>query len=210
MQGNVMQRNGRSRAWAYPALVQNAYTNAARGLFASFSSLWASLSASDIDSWRNTELSGDPNSLGVPQVMKGKRLYVSCNVNLSDIGASTISTAPTFVGVVNPTAITVTAASGTDTVTIVFAPTPVDASTDIKVFATPPLPISIKPRKNDYRFIGVLATATNSPFIASTMYIAKYGSIAGAAGKVIYLRLEGVNNTTGQKIIAGGNSAVVS
>lgn len=211
MQGNVMQRNGRSRAFVVPPLIQNVYTSAARGLFSTYSSLYRSLTAAQVTAWATTELDAGSNRLGVPTTMKGKQLYISLNVNLADVGGAAITDPPPFVGVVNPAGITTTAAAGANTVAIAWTSGAIDADTDIVVMAARSRPVSIfQPKKSSFRFIAVIPALTASPFSLSAAYISRFGNLTGLAGQRFDVKLYGVNNLTGQKVIAGAASTIVA
>jgi hypothetical protein len=93
-------------------------------------------------------------------------------------------------------ALSAVADNSSNSLTLTFSPA-IDAGTKFKILATPAENAGISFVKNEFRVIGHIDSAATSPYIASALYIAKFGAI-GAAGKKIYVQLVGVNATTGQ------------
>lgn len=198
---SVKMRNGVERRFVVPRLVRNAATGLARGVFSLFSSAWAGLTNSERASWNNVDNVFRSNRVGRQITIKGKQLFIQRNVNLVDVGASTINDYVPSEGVAasiltdGSAALT---AGALTTLEIVFAPTPTDGVVSHKVFATAPLPTGVsRPKSSAYRLITVMPPASASPFDILTAYTTKYGA-AATVGQRIGIRLEPVNENTGQ------------
>lgn len=211
MDGNVLMRNGRGRAFVVPALVRNSYTITARALFSQYSSSYSGLSAAQVAAWSDFSMNVS-NRMGQAKTIKGKQCYVRLNVNLTLVGGTPITAPPTLTGVTTPiTSGTLTAAAGAGTVSLAYSPTPTAASTIHLVFATKPLNNGItKPAKSAYRLIGTINAATGTPYNAATPYVNKFGTITGAAGQKIFMSLTAIDTTTGQAEPSVGVSCVIA
>lgn len=195
MDGNVMMRNGRGRAFVVPALVRNNYTMTQRGLFSTFSSTYAGLTAAQVDAWRNFTID-ITNRFGQAKIVRGKEAFVALNVNLAMVGSASISDPPVFVGVPAIVTLAVTA-TAPGTLALAFTATPTDADVAHLVFATAPLGNGItRPSASAYRLIDVIPPATATPFAAGAAYVAKFGNLI--AGDKVFVSLTAVDINTGQ------------
>lgn len=177
--GNVYQRNGRVRKFVVPALVQNAYTSAARGLLGAISSAWNTLSQSERDSWLSMNWLFTSNRFGEKIPVKGKAAFVTLNANLFNAGGSPITNAPIDGGSI-PTIGVISSfvpdqSSGSQTIT--FTPTPTDVDTAYLIYATAPLRAGVaRPSKGLFKLIEVVAPATASPVDIAANYINRFGN----------------------------------
>lgn len=195
--GNVYMRNGRIRGFVVPALVQNTYTQTQRVQLGLLSAGWSALTPAEQLSWNNLSGLFRSNRFGIPVEIKGKAAYVLCNMNLFNVGAAPITTAPVLVEVASITDATLTATAAGGIISIAYTPTPTSPDMDHLVFATSPQRAGIyRPSESKYRLIGVLANTSASPQLFTTEYSAKFGAFA--AGQKIFIKLVGINNNTGQ------------
>jgi hypothetical protein len=192
-----------------PSNPQTSYQANTRSLLASISQAWAGLTEAQRTLW-NAAVSSftKTNIFGDTVTPSGFNLYQKLNNNLSTIGVAMIDTPPSPAAVGAMTTLSATAVNSTGVLTITFAPV-IDSDTIMKVFATTAINAGISSVKNEFRFIGHIATADTSPYVATTMYAAKFGSV-GAAGKKIYIKIVGVNKTTGQMGIGAQCMAIIS
>lgn len=195
--GNVYMRNGRVRGFVVPSLVQNTYTQTQRVQLGLISAGWRALSNSDQLSWNNLAGLFRSDRFGNPVEIKGKAAYVLLNMNLFNIGAAPITTAPALVDVPCITDATLTATVIGQINSLAFTPTPTSAVMDHLIYATAPQGAGIfKPSQSKYRLVTVLPNTTASPFVFSAAYTAKFGAFV--AGQKIFVKIIGINNTTGQ------------
>lgn len=204
--GNVYMRNGRVRGFVVPSLVQNGYTTAVRALLSMLSQGWNALTDSDRASWLSIDWLFRSNRFGVPKLVKGKEAYVMLNTNLTNIGGTLITVAPpSSDGVPGITGLDPTADQSSNTVDVVFSPSPTDATVDHLVFATTALRAGIsRPKASAFRLITTIAGGTASPVNIAADYNTKYGQgwqDAAYLGAKIWIKVVPINNTTG---VSGG------
>lgn len=205
MDGNVLMRNGRGRAFVVPALVRNSYTISARALFSQYSAGYSGLSATQIAAWKAFSMSVS-NRLGQAKVIKGKACYVRLNVNLTLASGTPISTPPVLTGVIGITSVTM-AVSAPSTLDLTYTPSPTNANSVHLVFATAGLPAGVlSPSKSAYRLIGTIAVAQASPQSFGSSYNTKFGNIV--TGKRYFVSLTAINKTTGEAAQSVAQSAI--
>lgn len=200
LNGSVMSKNRYGsyvRNKVTPTNPQTTAQVAARNRLATWSQAWRGITQPQRNGW----ISGASNFpiidiFGNSKILAGNALFTQLNVNLALIAASSIDDLPTPVAIPAITSISITAASGTPTLSLVFAPSPVAAGFKMIVEATPPIPPSQLFVKNKFRVIATIASAATTPFNALTSYSAKFGN--PVIGLVIYVRVRMVSSTTGQ------------
>ena len=198
--GHVASKN---RSGAYlrtkvtPVNAQTSYQLGVRSRFTGFSQGWKALTAGQRDSWNaavsdfsRTDIFGDLKN------PSGFNLFQRLNNNLSIIGEAQIDAPPlpSSVGVVTATALAIAAGAATMSLTLSNS---VPADTQAKVYATAPLSAGKSFVKSEYRLVAILPAAEASPYDLKAEYLAKFGGI-GLAGQKIFVKLEAVNETTGQ------------
>jgi len=184
---------------------QSAAQVAIRSLLSSFSEAWRSLSQSARDAWdAAVDDFEKTNIFGDTVKPTGKNLYTGLNVNLSEIGESTLSSPPSPVAIPEPevTGLTLEAAGGTVEAQVIG----LDASVAYKVLATRPLSAGVGFFKNKYRLISIADGAGTSPFDLSADYVAKFGAFS--SGQKIAIKFVPVVKSTGQKGIGSAASGV--
>jgi hypothetical protein len=81
-------------------------------------------------------------------------------------------------------------------VTLTFTPAIV-ATEKVKLFASAALSGGKSFAKSELRLIGIMDSTSTSPFVATSLYTAKFGAV-GTVGKKIFFATEEVKLTTGQ------------
>lgn len=156
-------------------------------------SSWRGLTQAERDSW-NAAAPSFPyqNSLGETKYLSGEQVYIQFNQNLLLIGASTVTTAPASFSFATFT-LSFTA-SDVPTFSVVFSPTPLTASNNLAIYATPSLSPGIgSPNRSKFRFIGVIAAADTTPADMLTDYQAVFGD--PVAGQKIFIEARPVAST---------------
>ena len=195
----VHQRNGVRRNYVTPALVQNDATQTVRGSFSTNTSGFRDLTPSQIEAWN----AAAPNFTYVDRFGRTKpfpsgiALYNSLNRNLFTVGATAITDPPVPAGVPGITAITVTGDESASSLDVAYTPTPTDGDVDHAVFATAQLsPGRSRPRKSDFRQIGIISAGSASPATFGTVYEDRFGSLT--AGSKVFVKISPINIVTGQ------------
>ena len=186
--GNVYMRNGRVRGMRVPALVRNAYTATARGIFSSFSSGWASLTSAQQRAWIDF-IGFTSDRFGRQVEVKGKTAYVRLNVNLANTVQAAITDPPIDTAVES---VILTA------VTIDLSDTSMEVAYDATVagkayiMATAPLRSGIyRPSQSAFRLIGTFDPTAAGPVDVWTSYVAKFGT--PPVGSKIFVQVVNVN-----------------
>lgn len=207
--GNVYMRNGRARGFVVPSLVQNSYTQLQRVQLGLLSSGWSALTEAEQLSWINLSGLFRSNRFGVPKEVKGKSAYVLINMNLFNAGQALITTAPLLSEVASITDVVPTATVAGQLLSLAYSPSPTGAGITHLVYATAPQRAGIyRPSNSAYRLIDVIAGGSATPYAAGAAYTAKFGAFI--AGQKIFVKLVGINNTTGQASPAALGSDVAA
>lgn len=210
--GHVASKNKSGsalRTKVTPSNPQTSYQANVRSRLTSISQAWASLSDSERSQWNAAAPNfAGSNIFGDKVNPSGFNLYQKLNNNLAIIGGTAIDVPPSPAAVGALSSLSATAVNSTGAVTLTFAPV-IDASTTMLVFATSSENAGKSFVKNKFRLIGTMSSSNTSPFVATTIFNAKFGGV-GAVGKKIHFRIVGVNETTGQQGIAAQCTAVIS
>jgi hypothetical protein len=143
-----------------------------------------------VSDWKSTDIFGDVKT------PSGFNLYQKLNNNAAIVGASAITLPPTPLAV--PCFATFSAVCDNSDGSVTLAFTPAIAATEkVKLFASAAQSGGKSFVKSELRLIGVLTSADTTPFVATSLYIAKFGAV-GAVGKKIFFAAEQVKLTTGQ------------
>jgi hypothetical protein len=195
--GHVASKN-RSGAYARtkvsPVNPQTTFQLVARAFLTALSQAWRALTQSQMLAWN-----GAVNSFAKTDVFgdlrqpTGKNLYTQLNINLSNAAQATISDPPLPSGAGGVIAgVAIATEAGVKSI----AHTTDTAGHTILVFATPGVSPGKFFLKNDYRLIGRFTGGAASPFVATTVYDARFGDVV--AGQRVGFRLQSVNNLTGE------------
>ena len=202
--GQVVTKNRAGYALRTKVTPSNPRTNYqanVRSRLTSISQGWAGLTEAQRTQWNNAVSSFQKTNIFGDKVSpSGFNLYQMLNNNLSGISQALIIVPPAPGSVGSVSSLSAVADNSSNSLTLTFSPA-IDAGTIMKVLATEAIPAGKSFVKNKFRVVGTMSSTDVSPFVASTIYNAKFGAI-GAVGKKIYVQVVGVNKTTGQKGIA--------
>jgi hypothetical protein len=125
----------------------------------------------------------------------GFNLYQRINNNLVIVGQAAIVSPGNPASVLTVTIVSLVATVAGQLLPLTLSAA-VPAATSVKVFATAPQSAGITFVKSEFRLITTLAAATATPVALGTFYTTKFGAFV--AGQKIFLKLEFINNVTGQ------------
>lgn len=210
--GHVASKN---RAGSYlrtkvtPVNLRSVAQTGVRNVFASFAQGWRGLTEPQRIAWNaavgdyaSTDVFGD---IKLPT---GFNLYQRLNNNLQqiDVAALTLPPLPEAVAVV---AIgTLSIAAGLATMSLAYTPS-AGTKTSVKVWATAPMSAGKSNAQGRFRLISTFSGETVSPANIKAAYVAKFGSV-GIAGQKVFVKLEAVNENTGQTGIGEVAVAIVA
>lgn len=206
--GQVYARN---RAGAYvrnkvtPNNPQTVAQSNARSRLASFSEAWRGLTQSQRDAWDAAAPDfATTNVFGDSVIPTGKNLFTRLNINLEDVGQTTINVPPVPVDIVEPGELTfgVTTAPA---FTLDFAGV---EGQSYKIFATAPVSPGIGFFKNKFRMIATHDGETAGGLDLGSEYVAKFG--VPSEGLKVAVKVVPVVNSTGQMGVGTTQSAIVS
>jgi hypothetical protein len=132
---------------------------------------------------------------GRSQTLSGIQTFVRLNAVIANVGGSQIDDPPTSLTITGITTLTASAAAGTPSFSLVYAPTPLETNAVLNVFASQQLPTGRTFTKPFLRWIFNSATAAASPANILSAYTAKFGALV--AGATIGIRANVVDDTTG-------------
>ena len=184
---------------------------AVRQGLAGISSGWRILSDASRNAWANFAASlPKVGVFGLPKLLSGHQMYVSCNQNLLKVSEAVISVPGAVPTITSEASVTVAAAAGAGTMTLSF-PTAIAATEKIYVSMSAPLSAGLTAPKNVFKSVAVLDDLDVAPFNIKAAYESLYGpGWSSAAGNKIFTKisvvdtLSGLTNTgtTGGDIIA--------
>lgn len=197
--GQVASKN---RAGSYvrtkvtPVNPQTTYQQNVRANFGNVSQYWSGLTAEQVDAWnaavgewQSTDIFGD---LRTPS---GKNLFQKINNYLAELQLAYLDNPPLKQVVPQISNLAATAAISPDAITATLdaAENLSDYDAYLLVSATPPVNAGVSFVKNKYRRIGIFEPTIGANSLDLTAgYIAKFGSIAGAPGKKVYIRVQSI------------------
>lgn len=209
--GHVASKNRGGAYWRTKVTPLNPQTTTqtdVRNTFTANSQAWRGLTATEQAAWNSAVSQFQKTDVfGSLKSPSGINLYQRLNTNIVTGGGTVISLPPAPGAAPVLTAVSVTSTAGTPTVSVIYAPSPVPASTAYVIEATPMLSPGISFVKNRFRIIHVLAATAATPFNALTAYEAKFG--APVAGQKLFIRVWAVNLDTGIKSLPLVNYCIV-
>jgi len=198
--GHVLSKNrggNYARTKVTPVNPQTTYQSTVRQAFTSFSQGWRGLTADQRLAWNGAVTNFQrTNIFGDLRSPSGFNLFQRLNNVLQSINSDTLLLPPLPSSVADCYATSVSATVGTPSLSLALNIS-VPSDTNLKVFATPPLSPGKSFVKNQYRFISVTQSASESPVDILSFYIAKFGSL-GEIGQQIWIKTKAVNIFTGQ------------
>jgi hypothetical protein len=211
--GNAVFQRGKAgltvRKRVIPFNPKSTAQTAARARITTFSKAWSGLTDAQRIAWDAAAGGGSwglTDTLGNSFNPSGEQLYVGLNCSLSQIGESAITSPPSHATFSSLSLGTITAAAGTPTLTIAYGGT-LGGSETFVVYATPQLsPGIMSPSESLFREIDSYNSA--SPVNALSAYTAKFGTLV--AGQKVHIRLEVVNQNTGEKVVVGTGYDIIA
>lgn len=198
--GHVSSKN---RAGSYlrtkvvPVNPQTASQSLVRSFVSTLSRAWAGLAEAErgawnaaVEAWKRTDVFGDLKS------PSGFNLYMRLNLNLLGIGESALDTPPAPADTPNLESITLSGVAGTS-LSLAYVDGTVTAAQEVIVEATAGMSAGKTYAKNAFRKIASFAGGTVSPFVATSAYTTKFGSVP-AAGNKVFFRVKTITIATGQ------------
>lgn len=202
--GHVASKN---RAGTYfrtkvsPINPQTSRQSAVRSQLTGWAQAFRSLTPAQIAAWNSAVSNFTKTDIfGDVKTPSGINLYVALNMNLEQVGATSLSDPPLPSSVSPVDSVTLTADSSPQTFSIAFTPTPVPADTDWIIEATAGVSAGKSFVKSEFRQIAVVASAATTPQALITAYTNKFGSLV--AGQKVFVRVTPINNVTGQRGLA--------
>lgn len=200
LNGSVFSKNRYGsyvRTKVTPVNPQTVDQQNARNVLSSLSQAWRGLTQPERDSWISAAPSFPFTDIfGNSKILSGNALFVKLNANLAQAGGGGLASAPTPVAISSLTLGAIVSSAGGGTLTVAFAPTPVNADEAVIIRATPNMGAGIKFVKNRYRFVQVVAAAGASPANIAAAFTAKFG--APVEGQNIFIEAFIVSTLTGQ------------
>ena len=207
--GGTVFTKGRSGAVARnkvtPVNARTTRQTAVRAVLGALSQDWRTLTQAERDAWNAAVSSySKTNIFGDSVNPTGKNLYVGVNTNLGKVGEPAISAPPVPAEITAP--LVGTFAVDTTAGTMSFSATQPEVSQKMYIQASPSVSAGITNISSKISLIQVNTQIALSIDILSA-YTAVYG--APVVGQKIFLRVSGVNTTTGQVSVPEILSAIV-
>lgn len=189
--GGVMKNNAARKSTSGTSKLSKADAGRAflpQRTIAELSSAWKTLSSGDQLSWK-TAAPGFPftNKFGVQYTPSGFQLYMSVNTNLTVIGQSVMSSAPTPSDLINMPAFGLTwTSAGQLSIT---NPAGVPSGYFMQVYGTVGMSAGRQPQKGDYKLLAVYPDSAVFPLNIDTEYSTVFGSYSTGATVWIQCKL---------------------
>jgi hypothetical protein len=188
---------------------KTSYQAESRNRLSTLATAWKGLTAAQRTAWndavlqyKRTDIFGDLHN------PSGFNLFQKLNNNLAQIGVAKITTPPLPEAL--PVIVTGTlAAVHEGAVTVTFTEDPDMTKTEILVWATPAISSGKFFVKSELRVIGKCPALTDHVATLTTLYNAKFGAV-GSAGLKLFVMLQQVSKTTGQKGIPVKYSCIIT
>lgn len=207
--GHVFSRN---RAGAYmrtkvtPVNPDTTYQAEARNRLTTWSQEWRTLTGNQRNAWQaavgdfaKTDVFGDLKN------PSGFNLYQRLNNNLQIVGGAALTLPPLPAEVYAAATLSVAADVSDQSIDVTYTAA-IPAGQAVKVFATPGMSPGINFVKSEFRLLEVIVTADASPYDIGPAWVARFGSFV--LGEKIFVKLVGVNSTTGQEGVGLTSSAI--
>jgi hypothetical protein len=193
--GVVIQRNGVQRQFVPPATRHTSATGRARGMFATFMSLFTGLAQDVQKDWLTCQLNAT-NRVGKVIIIKGRQAYARLNTNLANTSQTELANPPVFFNPASPILDgALTADDSAHTLSLAYTPNVEDGI--VLVSATAPMKSSIfSPKAGAFKLIGKFDGTVASPLSLTAEYEVQFGTGAVAGvGKKIFVRLITIADT---------------
>lgn len=160
-----------------PSNPQTSAQSAARALFAAISVGWSNLTAAQIAAWNEAVSEwSKTNIFGDLKKPTGKALYQRLNNQAQSAGLSAVTSVPVKAAL--PNAVITAVPIGVGATTLALTGVDTSASTQVVVWASPPVSAGTKNVKSKMRQIYAVAGDSYSATDAFAAYEAKFGALA--------------------------------
>lgn len=210
--GNAVFQGGpgstRVRQKVSPANPKSAAQTSQRALVTSISKAWAGLTETQRTGWNTAAASGNwtlTDAVGGTFNPSGQQLYMQLNLNLELAGQSQISDAPAKASFPTLSIGALTMTAGTPAMSLAFTGTLGSGKTLIVSGCAQQSTGVMSVKSTSLRFVQ-RATGT-SPINMLSAYTAKFGSLV--AGQKVFVKLEIVDDASGEKVAVGTVSGIV-
>jgi hypothetical protein len=198
--GHVASKNRHGsyfRTKVSPSQPASTYSANTRARLSTISQAWRGLIEANRILWNNAVADFKKTDIfGAIRNPSGFNLYQMLNNNAANVGASAITTPPQPLAVPSFATFSAVCDNSDGSVTLTFTPA-IAATEKVKLFASAAISGGKSFAKSELRQIGVLDSTMTSPYVATTLYAAKFG-VVGAVGKKVFFAAEQVKLTTGQ------------
>jgi hypothetical protein len=184
------------RRWAKPSVVSSIEATAQKGILATCSRAWATLSDQERAAWRTASIEHPKiNRIGESHTLSGEQAYIKANARILRSEGTLIDLPPTAVppDPVYPGTLTLTAAGSI--ATLAFTPTPTPSHVCIWLWACVVQTTGVTYVGNKLRLLKVTSDAAASPIDFATELENRFGTMI--AGTVVHVRLQTCNIQTG-------------
>ncbi len=210
---NVTFQGGKAgltlRAKVVPINVKSSAQVAQRSALSVRSKAWRGLTDAQRDSWDTAAASAEWTQTDVFAIgfqLSGEQLYMKLNLVISFLGETPIVLPPTKATFAAMGLSTLVATAGVAALTVAYTGT-LAADQQIMISASPQVSQGIMSAKS-VSFVNIANDTAATPLNILTPYVAKKGTLV--AGKKIFIRMEVASDLTGEKILIGEGSVIVS
>lgn len=179
-----------------PVNADTSFQQDVKGDFGIVSASWKAMTANNRAGWKSWAANNPiVDNLGQSQILGGNAAYCQINQRLRQAGAAQISVPPIGGGPTPLTTLTLNADIGAGTTDLVFAATPLAASTLLVIRACYVNSPAISFVKNKMKLIGYSAAAQASPFDYLTLIEARLGAMS--VGNYVWVAVSVLSTATG-------------
>jgi hypothetical protein len=195
--GHVASKNRHGsyfRTKVSPSQPASTYSSNVRARLSTISQAWRGLTEASRILWNNAVADFKKSDVfGAIHSPSGFNLYQMLNNNSLTVGGNVIALPPQPVAVPSMTTLSAVCDNSDGSVTLTFTPAIV-ATEKVKLFASAALSGGKSFAKSELRLIGIMDSTSTSPFVATSLYTAKFGAV-GTVGKKIFFATEEVKLT---------------
>jgi hypothetical protein len=184
------------RTRTIPTLVQNDYTNAARGRLAALSQDWGDLTDAQKEAWRTwAQVNPVVNRLGASVILQPSAAYIQLNARILQAGGTQIDDPPTIGAPSAISGMTLTAETVPDLISVAWTSGALGANEKLAIWAA----VLDNPGRTYYRnllkLVKICAAATATPQDAATEITDRFGTIIN--GQKVIVEVEVWDYVTG-------------
>lgn len=199
--GAIVYSKNRSGAYirqkVSPVQPRTARQTLVRQLFSALAIYWGqSLDVAERAAWTALAATNPVTDVfGNSQILTGLQLFMRVNRNRQQLALAVLDAAPANQDVTPLSALSMTAVSATQVISVTHAPSPIPATHYLLVFGSPPLSPGVSFFKPLLKALSAVGPGVASPFDVSSAWIALYGAFS--AGQRIGIKAVMINGDTG-------------